>query len=74
MQDSSMVTESLVYLTLLSLFWDYTAGASLTVNGIKGQGNITAYFIIQEEKVFQPDIYQDDDQQLLAELVSSSYR
>jgi hypothetical protein len=69
-----MPLESLIYLTLLSLFEDCEAGNTLTVHGIEDQDNITVCFTIQEEKVIQPDIYPDDDQQLLAELVSGSYR
>jgi hypothetical protein len=46
----------------------------LTVQGIEEQENITVCFTIQEEKVMLPDTYPDDDQQLLAEQVSCSYR
>jgi nitrogen-specific signal transduction histidine kinase len=66
--------ESLIYLTLLSLFEDCEAGNSLTVHAIENQNNITVCFTIQEKKVIQPDSYPDEDQQLLAELVSGSYR
>lgn len=69
-----MPLESLIYLTLLSLFEDCEAGNTLTVHGVEDQDNITVCFNLQEEKVIQPDIYPDDDQQLLAEQVSCSYR
>jgi hypothetical protein len=69
-----MPLESLIYLTLLSLFEDCEAGTPLTVHGIEKQDNITVCFTIQEEKIIQPDTYPDDDQQLLAKLVSCSYR
>lgn len=68
-----MPLESLIYLTLLSLFEDCEAGTTLTVHGIEKQDNITVCFTIQEEKIIQRN-YPDDDQQLLAELVSGSYR
>jgi light-regulated signal transduction histidine kinase (bacteriophytochrome) len=69
-----MSLESLIYLTLLSLYEDCEAGNTLTVQGIEEQENITVCFTIQEEKVMLPDTYPDDDQQLLAEQVSCSYR
>ena len=69
-----MPLESLIYLTLLSLFEDCEGGNTLIVHGTEDQDNITVSFTIQEEKIIQPDIYPDDDQQLLAELVSGSYR
>jgi signal transduction histidine kinase len=69
-----MSLESLIYLTLLSLYEDCEAGNTLTVHGIEVQENITVCFTIQEEKVILPDTYPDDDQQLLAKLVSGSYR
>lgn len=69
-----MPLESLIYLTLLSLFEDCEGGNPLTVHGTEDKDNITVSFTIPEEKIIQPDIYPDDDQQLLAGLVSGSYR
>ncbi len=68
-----MPLESLIYLTLLGLFEDCEAGTTLTVHGIEEQDNITVCFTLQEEKIIQPNTYPDDDQQLLAELISGSY-
>jgi hypothetical protein len=69
-----MPLECLIYLTMLSLYEDCEAGNTLTLHGIEDQGNITVSFTIMEEKVIQPGTYPDDDQQLLAKLVSASYR
>ena len=65
--------ESLIYLTLLTFYDDCQAESSLTVEGIKENGNISIYFRVEEKNVLLPGRFPDDDQRLLAEQVSGSY-
>jgi signal transduction histidine kinase len=70
--------ESLIYLTLLTLYEDCAAGSTVTVCGDINQENTAENavicFRIEERNILLPDRFPDDDQRLLAEQISATYR
>ena len=66
--------ESLIYLTLLTVYEDCQAGSALTLEGAGEKGNITIRFTLTDENVFRSGPFPDDDQRLLAERVAGWYR
>jgi hypothetical protein len=74
--------ESLIYLTLLTLYEDCATGSTVTVCGNVKQENIAGnvvenvviYFKVGEKNVLQPGRFPDDDQQILAEQIGGAYR
>ncbi|MGB3212805.1 MAG: hypothetical protein WBB19_19045 [Desulforhopalus sp.] len=66
--------ESLIYLTLLSLYKDCEAGSSFIIQGLEEKPNITIHFKAENTNTLIPDIFPDDDQQLLSEQIAGSYR
>lgn len=74
--------ESLIYLTLLTLYEDCAAGSTVTVCGDVEQENIAENvvenvaicFRIEDKNVLPPGRIPDDDQQLLAEQIGGIYR
>lgn len=66
--------ESLIYLTLLTLYEDCAAGSTVTVYGDVEQDNIAIHFRIEDKNILPPGRFPDDDQQLLAEQIGGTYR
>jgi signal transduction histidine kinase len=66
--------ESLIYLTLLTLYEDCAAGSTVTVCGQVEQENIAIHFKIEDKNILPPGRFPDNDQQLLAEQIGGTYR
>lgn len=66
--------ESLIYLTLLTLYEDCEAGSTVTVCGQVEQENIAIHFKIEDKNILPPGRFPDNDQQLLAEQIGGTYR
>lgn len=66
--------ESLIYLTLLTLYENCTAGSTVTVAALAEKENIVIHFQIEEKNVLPPGMFPNDDQQLLAEQIGGIYR
>jgi hypothetical protein len=66
--------ESLVYLTLLTLFQSSADGSNLAIKAIDEAPNVTLSFTIQLKDDTALDSYPDDDQKLLAAQLKASWR
>lgn len=66
--------ESLIYLTLLTLYEDCAAGSTVTVCGQVEQEDIAIHFKIEDKNILPPGRFPDNDQQLLAEQIGGTYR
>jgi light-regulated signal transduction histidine kinase (bacteriophytochrome) len=65
--------ESLIYLTLLTLYENCGAESSVTVGAVAKKENIIIHFQVEEKNVLLPGMFPDDDQQLLAEQIGGIY-
>jgi len=65
--------ESLIYLTLLTLYEDCPAGSTVTVAAVAEQENIAIHFKIEDKSILPPGRFPDEDQQLLAEQLGGIY-
>lgn len=70
--------ESLIYLTLLTLYEDCAAGSSVTIAAVaeieKIVENIVICFKTEDKNILPPGRFPDDDQQLLSEQIGGIYR
>lgn len=66
--------ESLIYLTLLTLFENSEEGSILSIKAIVEKENITVCFKIKNKDDLSLSTYPDDDQKLLADQVGASIR
>ncbi|GAB6191313.1 hypothetical protein [Desulfocastanea catecholica] len=66
--------ESLIYLTLLTLYEDCAAESFVTMAAVAEKENIAIYFKIEDKNILPPDRFPDHDQQLLAEQIGGIYR
>jgi nitrogen-specific signal transduction histidine kinase len=66
--------ESLVYLTLLTLFQSSAEGSALSIEARDEAPNVTLCFTIQLKDKIALDSYPDDDQKLLAAQLKASWR
>ncbi len=69
-----IILESLVYLTLLTLFQTSTEGSTLSIEVIDETPKITICFTIQSGAAHPLTSYPDDDQKLLSEQIAASCR
>jgi signal transduction histidine kinase len=66
--------ESLIYLTLLTLFQNSEEGSVLSIKAIGEKENITICFKIKNKEDLSLSTYPDEDQQLLADQTQVSFR
>jgi signal transduction histidine kinase len=64
--------ESLIFLTLCTLFESSAAGSSFSIHAVEEQAALTICFIPGEKTRLTVDIYPDQDQQVLAEQLAGS--
>ncbi len=66
--------ESLIYLTLLTLYEDCEIGSNVTIQGSKKQETIQVCFRLEGKSILLTGAFPDDEQRLLAEQVSADYQ
>ena len=66
--------ESLIYLTLLTLFKNSTEGSILSLEVKNETPNITLRFMLNNKDDMSLFVYPDDDQKILADLLHTSFR
>ncbi len=64
--------ESLIFLTLSTLFESSAAGSSFSIRAVEEQAKLTICFIPGEKTRLAVDTYPDQDQQVLAKLLAGS--